>query len=155
MVNIFMSNAIKVKTRDFDEIEIPENEIIHFAKGIFAFEDQTKYVLLAPRGENQFPMWLQSVENENLCFIIFNPLECCTDYHVTLTDEEKSLLAVEKGQEDKVEYLVIAVVPENYGDTTVNLKSPIAVNTLNNRAIQIIAPENYPLRFPLFKKEEK
>ena len=59
MVNIFMSNAIKVKTRDFDEIEIPENEIIHFAKGIFAFEDQTKYVLLAPRGENQFPMWLR------------------------------------------------------------------------------------------------
>ena len=155
MVNIFMSKIIKVKTRDFDEIEIPENEIIHFTKGIFAFDDYYKYVLLAPRGENKFPMWLQSIENENLCFIIFNPLECCTDYHVTLTKDEKTLLAVEEGEEDKVEFLVIAVVPEDYSDTTVNLKSPIAVNTLNNRALQIIAPENYPLRFPLFKKEEK
>ena len=148
-----MSSLIKVKTRDFDEIEIPENEIITFVRGIFAFEDYYRYVLLAPMGENKFPMWLQSIDNENLCFIIFNPLECCSDYSVTLTAEEKELLGIENGIEDKVEYLVIAVVPDNYDDTTVNLKSPIAVNTENNTALQIIAPENYPIRFSLFKKE--
>ena len=148
-----MSSLIKVKTRDFDDIEIPENEVITFAKGIFAFDDYYRYVLLAPLGENKFPMWLQSIDSENLCFIIFDPLECCPDYSVTLTDEEKKLLSVKPGEENKVEYLVIAVVPEKYEDTTVNLKSPIAVNTANNTAIQIIAPENYPLRFPLFKKE--
>ena len=148
-----MSSLIKVKTRDFDEIEIPENEIITFTKGIFAFDEYYRYVLLAPMGENKFPMWLQSIDNENLCFIIFNPLECCSDYSVTLTEDEKTLLDVEKGHENKVEYLVIAVVPDKYEDTTVNLKSPIAVNTEKNKAIQIIAPENYPIRFPLFKKE--
>lgn len=148
-----MSSLIKVKTRDFDEIEIPENEIISFARGIFAFDDYNRYVLLAPMGENKFPMWLQSIDNENLCFIIFDPLECCPDYKVTLSEEEKALLEVDTGNEDKVEYLVIAVVPDKYEDTTVNLKSPIAVNTEKNIALQIIAPENYPIRFSLFKKE--
>ncbi|MBQ8568205.1 MAG: flagellar assembly protein FliW [Oscillospiraceae bacterium] len=146
---------IKVKTRDFDEIEIPENEIITFTKGIFAFDEYFKYVLLAPLGENKFPMWLQSIDNENLCFIIFNPLECCPDYKVTLSKDEKTLLALEPGEEQYVEYLVIAVIPEKYSDTTVNLKSPIAVNTLNNRALQVIAPENYPIKYPLFVKKEE
>ena len=149
-----MSSYIKVKTRDFDEIEISEREVLTFVKGIFAFEDYTSYVLLAPIGENKFPMWLQSIEDQNICFIIFNPLESCPDYSVTISEEEKRLLeAVDC--EDKIEYLVIAVVPEKYEDTTVNLKSPIAVNTANNKALQIIAPENYPIKFPLFKKEEK
>ncbi|MBQ4226260.1 MAG: flagellar assembly protein FliW [Oscillospiraceae bacterium] len=149
-----MSELIKVKTRDFDMIEIPENEILHFTQGIYAFDDYFRYVLLAPLGKNKFPMWLQCIDNENLCFIIFDPLECCTDYSVTLSDDEKEQLGVEKGCEDKVEFLVIAVVPDKYEDTTINLKSPIAVNTANNKAMQIIAPENYPIRFPLFKKGE-
>jgi flagellar assembly factor FliW len=149
-----MSEYIKIKTRDFDEIEISESEMLTFVTGIFAFDEYNKYVLLTPLGENKFPMWLQSVENPNLCFIIFDPLECCTDYHVTLSKDEKTLLALEPGEEKYVEFLVIAVVPEKYEDTTVNLKSPIAVNTLNNRALQILAPENYPIKFPLFKKGE-
>ncbi len=149
-----MGDLIKVKTRDFDVIEIPDNEVITFAKGIFAFDDFYRYVLLAPLGENKFPMWLQCIDDEDVCFIIFDPLECCSDYSVTLSEDEKTLLQVKTGEEDKVEYLVIAVVPDGvYEDTTVNLKAPIAVNTANNTAIQVIAPENYPLRFPLFKKE--
>lgn len=149
-----MSSYIKVKTRDFDEIEISEREILTFVRGIFAFEEYSSYVLLAPMGENKFPMWLQSIEDENVCFIIFDPLESCPDYKVTISDEELKLLEA-KGCEDKLEYLVIAMVPEKYEDTTVNLKSPIAVNTANNKALQIIAPEKYPIKFPLFKKEEK
>lgn len=147
-----MSNYIKVKTRDFDEIEIAPKEVLTFVKGIFAFEDYSSYVLLAPMGENKFPMWLQSTENENVCFIIFNPLEFCGDYSITISEEEKKLLGAD-GSNDKLEFLVIAVVPEKYEETTVNLKSPIVVNTANNKALQIIVPENYPIRFPLFKRE--
>lgn len=149
-----MTEYIKVKTRDFDEIEISEKEILHFPEGIFAFEDSKRFVLLAPMGENKFPMWLQSVDSKDICFIIFDPFVSCPDYSVTLSESEKKLLDIE-GSSDKIEYLVIGVVPDRYEDTTVNLKSPIAVNTETNTAVQIIAPEKYPIKFPLFKKEEK
>lgn len=149
-----MTEYIKVKTRDFDEIEISEREILHFPEGIFAFEDSKRFVLLAPMGENKFPMWLQSVDSKDICFIIFDPFVSCPDYSVTLSEGEKKLLGID-GSSDKIEYLVIGVVPDRYEDTTVNLKSPIAVNTETNTAVQIIAPEKYPIKFPLFKKEEK
>lgn len=150
-----MTEYIKVKTRDFDEIEISEREILYFPEGMFAFEDSKRFVLLAPMGENKFPMWLQSVDSEDICFIIFDPFASCPDYSVTLSDSEKKLLGIKDDAADKIEYLVIGVVPGKYEDTTVNLKSPIAVNTETNTAVQIIAPEKYPIKFPLFKKEEK
>ncbi len=147
-----MDGYIKVRTRDFDEIEISEKEILNFPQGIIAFEEYSRYVLLAPLGENKFPMWLQCVDNENICFIIFSPFELCPDYKVTLSESEKKLIgAPEDGS--GIEYLVIAVVPDSYEDTTVNLKSPIAVSTANNTAVQIVAPEKYPIKFPVFKKE--
>ena len=54
---------------------------------------------------------------------------------------------------DAPQYLVLAVVPEEYKDTTVNLKSPIMINTEKMLAVQTIAAENYPIKFPIFKKE--
>ena len=58
-----------VKTRDFGEINISEDEILEFPEGVYAFEDDHRFVLISPCGENKYPMWLQSLDNENVCFI--------------------------------------------------------------------------------------
>ena len=46
--------------------------------------------------------------------------------------------------------LAIARVPEDYKDTTVNLKSPIVINIAENIGTQVILPTDYPFRFPVF-----
>lgn len=143
---------MQVKTRDFGEINISENEIIEFPEGVVAFEDEHRFVLISPCGENKYPMWLQSVDNENLCFILFNPFEFFENYSITVDNSELEKINI--GEDTPVSYFVIAVVPERYVDTTVNMKSPIIINSDNNKGIQVIAAENYPLRFPAFKKEE-
>ncbi len=140
-----------IKTRDFGEQNISENNIISFPDGIYAFEDEHRFVLLSPLGENVYPAWLQSVDNENLCFIVFDPKQIVSDY--TVTAEEENLAAAELGESSDPHYLVLAVVPEEYRDTTVNLKSPIVINTEKMLAVQAIATENYPIKFPIFKKE--
>lgn len=141
-----------INTRDFGEVNISENEIITFPEGIYAFEDDHRYVLLSPCGENKYPMWLQSVDNSNVCFIVFNPFEFDEGYAVTIDDETVKNIEINGGS--VLDYLVIAVIPGEYVDSTVNMKSPIVVNSDNNKAAQIIAPENYPIKFPVFKKEE-
>ena len=141
-----------INTRDFGEINIFEKEIINFSEGIFAFEDSHKFVLIAPCGENKYPMWLQSIDNSSLCFIVYNPLEFVDDYSVSIDLDTKKILEINKDTE--VDFLVIAVIPQDYEDTTVNLKSPIVVNSATSIAAQIIAAEQYPIRFPIFKKEE-
>ena len=140
-----------IKTRDFGEEEISEEVIIDFPNGVYAFEENHRFVLLSPCGENKYPMWLHSIDNQNLCFIVFDPKEFVPDYSVELDEESKKLLEADGAELD---YLCMAVVPDEYINTTINLKSPIVINSAAKKGVQVIAAENYPLKFPAFKKEE-
>lgn len=139
-----------IKTRDFGEEEISEEVIIDFPNGVYAFEENHRFVLLSPCGENKYPMWLQSVDDQNLCFIVFDPREFVPDYSVELDAETKKLLGENSTELD---LLCMAVVPNEYINTTLNLKSPIVINSAEKKGVQVIAAENYPLKFPAFKKE--
>lgn len=140
-----------INTRDFGEQEIAEENILNFPNGIYAFEDQHRFVMLSPLGNDVFPAWLQSLDNESLCFIVFDPEQIVTDYSVTADAE--SVKAIEKAPGTSIRYLSLAVVPEEYKNTTINLKSPIMINADKMLAAQIIAAEDYPIKFPVFKKE--
>lgn len=144
---------MQIKTRDFGEISISENEIISFPNGIFAFEEDHSFVLISPCGENKYPMWLQSLDNESLCFIVFDPRDFADGYGIIPDEATAALLNMETG--DELDYLVIAVIPSDYADATVNMKSPIVVNSCKNKAVQVISAEDYPIKFPVFKKEGK
>lgn len=139
-----------IKTRDFGEEEISEEVIIDFPNGVYAFEENKRFVLLSPCGEDKYPMWLQSVDNPNLCFIVFDPREFVSDYSVELDKETKELL---EANGEELDLLCMAVVPDEYINTTLNLKSPIVINSKAKKGVQVIAAENYPLKFPAFKKE--
>lgn len=139
-----------IKTRDFGEEEISGEVIIDFPNGVYAFEENKRFVLLSPCGEDKYPMWLQSVDNPNLCFIVFDPREFVPDYSVELDKETKELL---KADGAELDLLCMAVVPDEYINTTLNLKSPIVINSEAKKGVQVIAAENYPLKFPAFKKE--
>lgn len=140
-----------IKTRDFGEEEISEKVIIDFPNGVYAFEEDHRFVLLSPCGEDKYPMWLQSIDNQNLCFIVFDPREFVPDYSVELDEETKKILEADGAELD---YLCMAVVPDEYINTTINLKSPIVINSAAQKGVQVIAAENYPLKFPAFKKGE-
>jgi flagellar assembly factor FliW len=139
-----------VKTRDFGEVEIEEHGIITFPNGVFAFEEARRFVLLSPLGENVFPMWLQSLDDPELCFIVFNPYEIAKDYSVSFDRAAPAL--VECGDGDAVTYLCIAVIPEDYSKSTVNLKSPIILNADKKLAVQVIAYEDYSIKHPVFEE---
>ena len=139
-----------IKTRDFGEEEISEEVIIDFPNGVYAFEENKRFVLLSPCGEDKYPMWLQSVDNPNLCFIVFDPREFVPDYSVEIDGETRTLLEADGAELD---LLCMAVVPDEYINTTLNLKSPIVINSTAKKGVQVIAAENYPLKFPAFKKE--
>lgn len=140
-----------VNTRDFGEQNITEDKIINFPEGIYAFEDKRRFVMFSPLGNDVYPAWLQSLDDESLCFIVFDPKQIVKDYSVT--SDEESLKAIGEPNGENMRYLALAVVPEEYKKTTVNLKSPIVINADKMLAAQIIASENYPIKFPIFEKE--
>ncbi|MFA9380360.1 MAG: flagellar assembly protein FliW [Acetanaerobacterium sp.] len=138
---------MNIQARDFGSIDINECDILVFPKGILAFEEYKRYILIHYPHEDIAPMWLQSVDNSSLCFIVFDPFLFFPDYAPAVSPADAAELGTGNGED--LRYFAIAVVPEDAKQSTINLKSPLVVNVKNNRAMQCILDLDYPVRFPL------
>lgn len=128
---------MEIKTQYFGTISCSEKEFIHFSDGLFGFMDLKNYVPLAFQDNSDALISLQSVEDEDVSFIIMNPFQLYADYTPVLSEEDKKLLDASYN-EDNISYYVICVIQDSMEDSTVNLKCPIAVNTDTREARQII-----------------
>lgn len=141
---------MKIKTRDFGELEIDESTIITMPNGIIGFEGTKRYTLISPLGDDKFPMWLQSVEDTEPCFVVYDPMQLCPEYCFEITDEEQTLLGINENSAYRV--LAVAIVPDDYKKTTINLRCPIIINTQNSTAAQVILTEHYDFRCPVYEE---
>lgn len=141
---------MKIKTRDFGEVDINENTIITVPNGIIGFEDTKRYTLLSPLGEGVFPMWFQAVDKTEPCFVVYDPWHIYPDYKFEIDDEMQSTLGAEDG--DDLQLLAVAIVPDDYKKTTINLRCPIIINTKNNIAGQMLL-DDYEFKYPVYSEE--
>lgn len=143
-----------IETREFGYVEINENDIIHFPNGIYGFEDIKEYVILQRNEDKDCPiMWMQAINDIHIRFVVFNPLFVVDKYEPEITDDILKMLNV--SCKDMLRFYVIAVVPKDIKDITVNLKSPIVVNSENNQAVQVILENSeYAVRHFLFNGNE-
>lgn len=140
-----------IETRDFGTMEIDEKEMLVFMDPVFGFEDLTKYVLLSDDETGAGLMWLQSAEKAEVCFILLDPEEFGLDYQPDIPENAAKELEIKEACAIRV----IAVVPDNFRKSTVNLKSPIVINLENKKAAQIILEADFPIRMPLFEEERE
>ena len=138
-----------IKTRDFGTIDFDENGIYHFSQPLFGFEKYTDFIVLHDEEIGESIAWLQSAQDPDLCFILMDPNAVTNDYAPELPAEFDSLL----GSGDCFCWAV-AVVPQNFRESTINLKSPVFLNPNTHRGAQIILEGDYPVRFPLSKVGE-
>jgi len=82
-----------IKTKDFEYIEISEEDIISFPNGVYGFEDTKKFVILK-NPENIWMMYLQSAENEDPRFILLDPFMIFEDYNPLLPEARSSCSAL-------------------------------------------------------------
>ena len=137
---------MKVNTKFFGEIEVSEKDIITFDQPVFGFEDKKRYVFMMDDSLNGEFIWLQCIDDSTLCFVLANPNTLNENYSPTFSEEISSVIG--KGT---YEMGLVMVVADNFGESTVNLKSPIIVNLDERRAAQMIAEEDYTIRYRLFE----
>jgi len=142
---------MKINTKDFGELTIEESEVIFFPKGLFAFEEVKEFVLIEMDGYLQ--KWLQAVNDANPRLIVLNPSDILEGYEPHIPDEVLRELKI--GKNDKYSIYVVAVIPENIKNMTVNLKSPIIVNYEKRLAAQgILEKEDLPIRYRVFQEKK-
>ena len=107
--------------------EVSEENIYRFTQPLFGFEEYTDFAVLNDKELGEDVAWLQSVQNAGLCFIMMDPNKLLPNYLPVLPVGSDRLL----GEGDCFCW-AIAVIPPNFKDATVNLKSPIFLNPNNH-----------------------
>ncbi len=138
---------MKYQTRDFGEREVLPERILEFVQPILGYEEYSKYTLLYDEEIGMGMVWLQSLEEKDLCFILADP-SLVGDYAPKLTQKQCEQLG-----EGEYLCLPIMVIPGDWKKATVNLKSPIVINTTQRKAMQVVLEEDYPIRAALFGGE--
>lgn len=143
---------INIKTRDFGEITVNAEDMINFTCGMYGFEDYKSYVILKDSPEDDI-MFLQSLDNVDLSFVLIDPYTIFRNYEPILAEDDLNEFGVEN--EAELKYLVIAIIKENIKESVVNLKSPIVINPKTKTAKQVILQNTYPLRYNILVAEEE
>lgn len=118
-------------------ISVDEKSILEFPFGIVGFEEYKKYALI--EAEYKPFIWLQSLDNENLAFLLVDPFFICSDYEADIDDGMLDKIGITKPED--IILMAIVTVPEN-GDITANLLGPLVINKKNNKCIQAVLTDN-------------
>ncbi len=127
---------MKLNTSRFGEIEVNEEEIITFSDGLFGFEDIKKYIIFQMEDDNPL-MWMQSIEEGSLAFIIIRPFEFNPNYSLQLSDNDVEELGLTSPDDSDI--FGIVVVPEDPSKMTANLQGPIVINRILKKGKQVIS----------------
>ena len=136
---------MKLQTKYFGEIEYDADDILTFPNGLYGFDDEKEFLLIPFEGSQGSLLCLQSKATSTLAFILMDPFSLLPDYSPVLQKNELSALGV-KDRGDLC-YYVMCVVKQPIGDSTVNLKCPIAINPNTRVSAQFILETNqYEMR---------
>jgi flagellar assembly factor FliW len=128
---------VKVQTKAYGSIEVEERQRIVFPQGLFGFEELKDYVLLD--AEKQPFYWLQSVDREQVAFVVVNPFLIRPDYEVNIGNEELAEIGIDAPE--KALILAIVTIPPE-GPMTLNLQGPLAINRETRRGKQAVLSDS-------------
>jgi len=125
---------MKVDTKAFGVIEVDDKQKVKFPQGLFGFEDYVEYVLLD--AEHAPFLWLQSVDEKEIAFILINPFFFCKDYEANVTNEEIAEIGITSPENALI--FVIVTIPQDGSSMTADLQGPVIINKENMTGMQAI-----------------
>lgn len=138
---------MKINTNYFGELEVDENEILEFEKGMLGFEELKKFVII--KDSEIFIEWLQSIE-DTTSFAIMDPFVADKNYSFELP--EKIMKQLDIIDKEDVMIRTVVIIPEDITKIRTNLQAPIIINTKQKKATQIILDDSYPIRYEFYYK---
>ena len=142
---------MKIETKIFGEIEIADDKIITFEKGIIGFPDLKRFALLhdEEKGTDVGIRFLQSLDEPAFAMPVMDPLVVKQDYDPEVDDE--LLASAGHITEENILVLVTVTVPSDLTKMSVNLQGPFVINVEEHKACQVIVEKGeYPVKFPIY-----
>jgi flagellar assembly factor FliW len=139
---------MKCVTTRFGTFDIKDEAGLTFPSGLLGFPDRRRYVILDHDTDAPFK-WLQSLDDPALAFVIIDPTLFHPAYRVEISPE--ALAEIQGGKEDELTTAVILTIPsDDPSRITANLRGPLLMNPRTRLCKQLVLPEEFPTRYPLF-----
>ncbi|MBO5826570.1 MAG: flagellar assembly protein FliW [Treponema sp.] len=129
---------MEVLTKTNGVVQVQDDKILTFEEGLFGFEDYKKFALID--SEYEPFIWLQSIENQNLAFLIIDPFLVCSSYEADIDDSSLAKIGVTKPED--VVIMTIVTVPKDGSAITANFQGPLVINKQNKKCLQVILTDN-------------
>lgn len=145
---------MELRTRQFGVVDIDESKIINMPKGMPGFSDAKKFIILDHDGIKPFHSF-QSIDDQDLAFIIMDPFLFMTDYSVDIEPYIKEM----KWGEDEIEelylYVIINASDPDPRHITANLMGPLLINIKRYSGIQMMVNDRrYSNKHLIFAQKE-
>ena len=129
---------MKVLTKAFGQVEINERQRLTFPSGIYGFESFKEYALLDAEQEPFY--WLQSLDVDQVAFVLINPFLFRPDYEMNIDNEE--LIPIGVTDPGKAVIFTIVTIPPDSGPITANLQGPLIINRDNRLGLQAVLTDS-------------
>ena len=133
---------MKINTKFFGEVEIADDKIITFDKGIIGFPELKHFTMLhdEEKGSNVGIRYLQSLEEPGFAMPVIDP-----------EVDDELLTGVGNLTPENILVMVTVTVPADLTKMTVNLQGPFVINVEERKACQIILEgDKYPVKYPVY-----
>lgn len=137
---------MKLVTRQFGELEISEEKIIHFPNGIIGFEECKSFVIIDDEDFEPF-RWMISLDRKEFGFPVLDPFLVFEDY----IDEFPTKVVEElRSNNSIIQAFSVVTLKGEENNITINLKGPIIVDYSKKEGRQIIlTSEELPVSHPV------
>ncbi|TVQ59741.1 MAG: flagellar assembly protein FliW [Phycisphaerales bacterium] len=124
---------LQVQTTRFGTVEIAEDRVLTFPKGLLGFSSLKRYCLLQPNEDAAF-YWLQCLDDPSLAFVVTDPNLFFSDFSAPIRPEQMRELTLTKLEDAQV-FVIVNKVNDNL---TANLQGPLVVNVTNRIGEQLV-----------------
>jgi flagellar assembly factor FliW len=138
---------MEIESTRFGRMLVDDDRVLNFPNGLLGFPNHTRFALIQTGEENYF-LWLQSIDEPGLAFVVADPATFFKDYDVPVREEAQRDLALTDPK-----FVQVFVICNKVGDwLTGNLLGPLVVNAENRLGIQVVLTEKrWTTRQPLLR----
>ena len=115
---------MRIATKAYGLIDVDERQRIVFPAGLLGFERHKDYLLLD--AERQPFYWLQSMDAEQVAFVLVSPFLFRPDYELTLGNSDLAEIGI-LSPEKALVFSIVTVPPDGTA-ITANLQGPLVIN---------------------------
>lgn len=129
---------MEVKTKANGIVNVEEKQLVTFPEGLLGFEKYKKFALID--SEYEPFIWLQSLEESSLAFLMIDPFLISSEYVADIDDAALKSIQVESPED--IVIMTLVTIPKDGSGITANFLGPIVINKKNKLCLQVILNDN-------------